>query len=69
MAEATPLARYGSFLIDSLRRYRRCEALRAAHPDLWTLLSAELERLQRDHPEDRAAGAELAESGGFASDA
>ena len=69
MAEATPLARYGAFLINSLTRYRRCEALRAAHPDLWTLLTAELERLQREHPEERAAGAGLAEAGGFASDA
>ena len=32
MAEATPLARYAAFLIDSLKRFRRCEALRAAHP-------------------------------------
>jgi hypothetical protein len=69
MAEATPLARYASFLIDSLKRYRRCQALRGAHPELWTLLSAELERLQRDRAADRTAGAALAEAGGLASDA
>ena len=62
MAEATPLARYAAFIVDSLTRYRRSDVLRGAHPHLWTLLGGEEERLRRDHPSDWAAGVALAEA-------
>ena len=66
MAETTPLARYGAFIVDSVGRYRRSAVLRGAHPQVWTLLSGEEERLRRDHPVDWAAALALTDAGGFA---
>lgn len=65
MAEALPLARYAAFIVDSLARYRPSAGLRNAHPQLWTLLLGEEERLRRDHPTDWAAGGALTEAAGF----
>jgi hypothetical protein len=65
MAEATPLARYGAFIADTIARYRDAPALRAMHPALWALLGAEDERLRRDHPADRDDGLALARTAGL----
>jgi hypothetical protein len=65
IAEARPLARYTTFIIDSVARYRPSAALRGAHPMVWTLLLGEEERLRRDHPTDWAAGVALAAAAGF----
>jgi hypothetical protein len=65
MAEARPLARYASFIMDSLARYRRSLALRDAHPALLALLCGEEERLRRDHPGDWTDGVALAAAAGL----
>ncbi len=62
MAEATPLARYGAFIVDLLTRYRQSEMLRAAHPYVWTLLGCEEQRLRLHQPGEWAAGLALADA-------
>ena len=65
MAEARPLARYAAFIVDSVARHRSSAALRSAHPNLWTLVRREEERLRRDHPGEWADGEALAAAAGF----
>jgi len=65
MADATPLARYAAFIVDSVARYRRSAVLRGSQPQVWMLACGERERLRRGHPVDWAAGVELAAAGRF----
>ena len=55
-----------AFIVDSVTRYRRSAVLRGAHPQVWTLLSGEAERMRHDHQVDWAAGLALADAGGLA---
>jgi hypothetical protein len=59
VAAADPVARYAAFVADLVDRYRRSDALRAAHPRLWALLPAEERRLRREHPAMWATGLRL----------
>lgn len=59
LAAATPVARYSAFVGDLVARYRHRPTLRSLHPELWTLMETEAERLPRDNPVDWEAGAEL----------
>ena len=59
LAEAGPVARYAAFVGDFVERYRTSPALRAGHPELWTLLDADERRLRRDHVADWASGQAL----------
>jgi hypothetical protein len=68
VAAASPIVRYIAFVQDTVTRYRHSERLRDEDPGLWTLLVAEERRLQTDAPADWAAGRELLESAGSASD-
>ena len=63
MAEATPLARYGAFIVglaDALPAVGRCYG--RPIPTVWTLLGCEEERLRRDQPGEWAAGLALADA-------
>jgi hypothetical protein len=59
-AAAEPITRYAAFIGDLVGRYRRSAALRDEHADLWVIIQSEAHRLERDHPVEWAAGAELA---------
>jgi hypothetical protein len=59
-AAVDPITRYAAFIRDLVGRYRRSSTLRDQHLDLWVLLQSEARRLERDHPTEWAAGAELA---------
>ena len=59
LAEADPVARYAAFLGDAAARYRASDVLRGAHPDLWSLLRGEEQRLRAEHPDAWRAGEEL----------
>ncbi len=61
-ASVDPITRYAAFIRDLVGRYRRSATLRDQHLDLWVLLQSEARRLERDHPDEWAAGAELAAS-------
>ncbi len=65
LTAARPLARYAAFIADSIARYRPVTALRAAHPELWTLLCSEDERLRHDDPADAEEGVALATAAGL----
>ena len=56
LAEADPVARYAAFLGDAVARYRASDVLRGSHPDLWTLLRGEEQRLRTEHPGAWRAG-------------
>ncbi|HEY7522328.1 MAG TPA: hypothetical protein VH720_01550 [Candidatus Limnocylindrales bacterium] len=66
-AAATPLALYGAFLVDFVRRYESSAKLRELNPDTWLLLSGEERRLRADHPDDWMRGWELVGDLGHAS--
>jgi hypothetical protein len=59
LASATPVARYSAFAGDLVARYRHRPTLRSLHPELWTLMNAEAERLARDAPAEWDAGEQL----------
>jgi hypothetical protein len=60
LAAATdPVTRYAAFVNELMARYRSSEYLRDHYPKLWTVMLAEEKRLQRDHAEAWAGGAEL----------
>jgi hypothetical protein len=61
-AAVDPITRYSAFIGDLVARYRRSSVLRDQHADLWVLLQTEARRLERDHPSEWAAGADLARS-------
>jgi hypothetical protein len=61
-AAVDPITRYSAFIGDLVARYRRSSVLRDQHADLWILLQSEARRLERDHPTEWAAGADLARS-------
>jgi hypothetical protein len=61
-AAVDPITRYAAFIGDLVVRYRRSAALRDQHADLWMLLRSEAGRLERDHPAEWAAGADLVRS-------
>lgn len=61
-ADADPVDRYAAFVADLVARYGASAQLRLAHPELWTLLSAEERRLRAEHPAEWAAGLELLEA-------
>jgi len=65
IAEARPLARFASFIADSMARDRASAVLRGTHPTLWTLLRAEEERLRHDHPTEWSEGVALATAAGL----
>lgn len=48
-AAAPPLTRYAAFIDDEAARYRRSAAMRERDPRFWTLVLAEVRRLERDH--------------------
>lgn len=59
-AAVDPITRYAAFIGDLVGRYRRSSTLRDQHLDLWVLLQSEARRLERDHPAEWLAGADLA---------
>lgn len=59
LASATPVARYSAFVADLVGRYRHRPTLRSLHPELWTLMKTEAERLPAGNPLDWEAGVEL----------
>jgi hypothetical protein len=58
-AKADPVTRYAAFVADTMARYRASPLLRDSHGYLWTLLRAEEQRLQHQHPTRWAAGDRL----------
>lgn len=58
-AAATPLTRYAAFIDDVAGRYRRSAELRERDPRFWTLVRAEVTRLERDHERDWRGRVEL----------
>ena len=56
---ADPLARYGCFVADFERRYRRSEMLRNLDPDLWRVVSAEARRMREHYPLAWQTGGQL----------
>lgn len=59
LSAATPLARYGAFIVDELSRYEASQALREAAPDLWAWLETERRWLQSTSPADWSAAQQL----------
>jgi hypothetical protein len=53
-ASADPLARYGCFVAEQLRRYRHSEVLQSLDPDLWRLTRHEEQRMRTVHPAEWA---------------
>lgn len=58
-AHADPLARFGCFVADFARRYRRSETLRDLDPDLWRLIQHEEHRMKEHNPVEWQAGVDL----------
>jgi hypothetical protein len=58
-AEADPVTRYAGFVGRLVERYRHAPALRDRHAELWVMLQSEARRLEHDHPDAWAAGADL----------
>jgi len=58
-ADVGPVARYATFISDTLRRSRHSQALRAAHPEWWNTVQAEERRLRTSDPVAWANGADL----------
>ena len=54
-----PVPRYATFIGDMHRRYRHSPALRTAHPDLWTTIQTEEQRLRRCDPRSWALGDDM----------
>ena len=58
-AAADPLARYGCFVADFARMYRRSETLQHLDADLWRLVQHEEHRMREQHPRAWEAGGQL----------
>lgn len=58
-AKTDPVTRYAAFVNELMVRYRSSEYLRDHYPKLWTVMLTEEKRLQRDHRQEWADGAEL----------
>ncbi len=60
--ELRPEARYGAFLADLVERYRAEPRLRETQPQLWSLVTTEVHRLERENPQDLRDGRSLLEA-------
>jgi len=58
-AAADPLARYGCFVAEQVRRYRHSEVLRDLDPELWRVMQHEEHRLKEQSPAEWAAALRL----------
>jgi hypothetical protein len=58
-AAADPLARYGCFIAEQVRRYRHSEVLQSLDPDLWHLMQHEEHRMKEAHAAEWAGALQL----------